>query len=118
MDNHHHQVLDELRGPTKDLRHAVPAAWSGFQALHAGAMAEGAVPTRLKETIALALSVVQHCDGCIAYHAKGAADAGATPEEVAEVLGVALLMAGGPATVYAPRAFEAFLEFREAAASD
>jgi alkylhydroperoxidase/carboxymuconolactone decarboxylase family protein YurZ len=55
--------------------------------------------------------VVKRCDGCIAYHAKAAARAGATPGEVAELLGVALLMDGGTASVYAPRAWEAFTEF-------
>ena len=48
------------------------------------------------------MSVVKRCDGCIAYHAKAAARAGATPGEVAEMLGVALLMDGGTASVYAP----------------
>ena len=55
--------------------------------------------------------MAKRCDGCIAYHAKAAARAGATRAEVAELLGVALLMDGGTASVYAPRAWEAFLEF-------
>jgi AhpD family alkylhydroperoxidase len=108
---HNHQVLSELRGPTKSLRHAIPETWSGFVSLHEAAMADGAVPARLKEASALAISVVERCDGCIAYHAKAAARAGATQAEVAELLGVALLMDGGTASVYAPRAWEAFLEF-------
>lgn len=106
----HQQLLDELRGPTKSLRHAIPDTWAGFVSLHQSAMAEGQVPVRLKEAVALAISVVKRCDGCIAYHAKAAARAGATPGEVAELLGVALLMDGGAASVYAPRAWEAFLE--------
>jgi alkylhydroperoxidase/carboxymuconolactone decarboxylase family protein YurZ len=59
--------------------------------------------------------VATRCDGCIAYHAKAAARAGATPGEVAEMLGVALLLTGGTASVYAPRAWEAFLEFSDEA---
>jgi len=108
----HSEVLAELREPTKSLRHAIPEVWSGFLSLHEAAMTDGAVPTRLKEATALAISVAKRCDGCIAYHAKAAARAGATPEEVAELLGVALLMDGGTASVYAPRAWEAYLEFR------
>jgi AhpD family alkylhydroperoxidase len=107
-----HEILQELREPTRGLRHAVPEAWSGFQSLHGAAMAEGEVPARLKEAVALAISVAKRCDGCIAYHAKAAARAGATPGEVAELLAVALLMDGGTASVYAPRAWEAFEEFR------
>jgi len=107
----HRAVLQELREPTRSLRHAIPDTWAGFLALHDSAMAEGEVPTRLKEAAALAMSVVKRCDGCIAYHARSAARAGATPAEVAELLGVALLMDGGTASVYAPRAWDAFIEF-------
>lgn len=53
----------------------------------------------------------KQCDGCIASHARGAARAGATLEEAAEAIGVAILMNGGPATVYGPRAYAAFSEF-------
>ncbi|MBV9935824.1 MAG: carboxymuconolactone decarboxylase family protein, partial [Actinobacteria bacterium] len=52
------------------------------------------------------------------YHAKAAARRGATPEEVAEALGVALLMDGGSATVYAPRAWDAYREFAGRAPSE
>lgn len=112
----HSDTIQELREPTRSLRHAIGEPWAGFVHLHDAAMAEGEVPTRLKEAAALALSVVKRCDGCIAYHAKAAARAGATPGEVAELLGVALLMDGGTASVYAPRAWEAFCEFGGAAA--
>jgi AhpD family alkylhydroperoxidase len=111
---HHDEVIRELRQPTRELRAAVPDVWAGFHALHAAAMSDGEVPARLKEATALAISVAKRCDGCIAYHAKAAARAGATPGEVAEMLGVALLMDGGTASVYAPRAWEAFVEFSEA----
>jgi AhpD family alkylhydroperoxidase len=112
--DHHHEVLQELRQPTKSLRRAIPDTWAGFQSLHEAAMADGAVPGHLKEVTALVISVVKRCDGCIAYHAHAAARAGASPAEVAELLGVALLMDGGTASVYAPRAWEAFEEFHAA----
>lgn len=111
--SHNHEVLEELRQPTKDLRHAIPETWAAFVSLHGAAVADGEVPARLKEATALAISVAKRCDGCIAYHAKAAARAGATSGEVAELLGVALLMDGGTASVYAPRAWEAFLEFQQ-----
>jgi AhpD family alkylhydroperoxidase len=114
----HADMLQELRKPTRSLRHAIPATWAGFTSLHDAAMADGDVPTRLKEAAALAISVVKRCDGCIAYHAKAAARAGATPGEVAELLGVALLMDGGTASVYAPRAWEAYNEFQASTAGD
>ena len=114
MTNHYLDILMALHEPTRSLRHAVPEAWAGFLALHEGTMTDGSVPKHTKEAVALAISVVKRCDGCIAYHAKAAAKAGAPPAEVAELLAVALLMDGGTASVYAPQAWEAFLEFSTA----
>ena len=108
-----HDVIDDLRGPTREFRKAAPDAWAGFGELHQAAVADGTVPGSMKELVALAIAVATHCDGCVAYHAKAAAAKGATREEVAEVLGVALLMAGGPASVWAPRALAAFDEFAD-----
>jgi len=104
-------VAAGLRVPTRSLRAASPDVWSGFEALHAAAVAEGALPAKVKELMALAIAVVKQCDGCIAYHAKAAAARGATAPEVADALGVALLMDGGTASVYGPRAWAAFHEF-------
>jgi AhpD family alkylhydroperoxidase len=109
--DHYGDVIADLVEPTKSLRDAAPDVWAGFGQLHKAAVADGAIPARLKELMALSIAVVKHCDGCIAYHAKAAARRGATPEEVAEALGVALLMDGGTASVYGPRAWDAYREF-------
>ena len=117
---HYNEVIDELKEPTRSLSEAIPEAWSGFAQLHKAAVADGVLPARIKELMALAIAVVKQCDGCIAYHAKAAARRGATPEEVAEALGVALLMDGGTASVYGPRAWAAYRELasRPAAVQD
>jgi len=114
---HAHNVIEELRVPTRTLRQAAPAAWEGFTKLHGAAVADGVLPGRVKELMALAIAVVKGCDGCIAYHAKAAARAGATRDEVAETISVTLLMDGGTATVYGPRAWAAFEEFAVPTAS-
>lgn len=106
-----HDVLAELREPTRRLRALIPEVYSGFAHTHKAALADGELPTKTKELIALAIGVASHCDGCIASHARGAARAGATEQETAEAIGVAILMTGGPGTVYGPRAMAAFLEF-------
>jgi AhpD family alkylhydroperoxidase len=108
-------VIEELRAPTGSLRNAIPETWAAFAKLHQAAVADGALPAGTKELMALAIAVVKQCDGCIAYHAKAAARRGATPEEVAEALGVALLMDGGTASVYGPRAWDAYREFASSA---
>lgn len=108
---HYTDVIEDLKQPTRALRRADGDVWKGFAEMHRAAVAEGVVPARTKELIALAIAVIKECDGCIAYHASAAARLGASEDEVAEVLGVTLLMGGGPASVWAPRAFDAYREF-------
>jgi AhpD family alkylhydroperoxidase len=105
-------VIEKLRGPTRALRQAVPDVYRGFGQLHDAAFAPGALDRKAKELIALAIAVVKGCEGCIGYHAKTLATLHATPEEVAEMLGVAVVMDGGPAASgHGPIAYAAFLEF-------
>jgi AhpD family alkylhydroperoxidase len=108
---HYADVISELSEPTRALRDASPEVWAGFGQLHKAAVGDGALTAKVKELMALAIAVAKGCDGCIAYHAKAAARRGATPEEVAEALGVVLLMDGGTASVYGPRAWDAYREF-------
>ncbi len=104
-------VLEELRPLHRELRHAIPDVYKGFAEFHHAAFAVGDLDAKTKELIALAISVTQRCDGCIASHSEGAARSGATRREAAEAIGVAMLMNGGPATIYGPRAYAAFCEF-------
>jgi alkylhydroperoxidase/carboxymuconolactone decarboxylase family protein YurZ len=48
------------------------------------------------------------CDGCIAVHTASARKFGATREEIAEALGVAVAINAGAAVVYSTRALDAF----------
>lgn len=107
---HPNEVLGELRQPARDLREHIPDVIGAYAALQRAAMAEGALSAKLKELIALAVAVTRECDGCVASHARGAARQGASEEEVAEALGVAVMLNGGPATVWGPRALAAFKE--------
>lgn len=109
---HWQEELSDLAEPTRSLQQAIPEPWAGFTQLHRGVMKDGALTAAFKEVIALALSVADECDPCIAAHARAAARRGATPEQVAEALGVVLLMTGGPGSTYGPKAWEAYNEFR------
>lgn len=106
-------VREGLRLPSRELRHAIPAVYEGYKQLHDAALAPGALDAKTKELIALAIAVTRECDGCIAAHAHGAVQQGVTAQEAAEAIGVAILMNGGPGTVFGPRAFAAFQEFHE-----
>lgn len=110
-EQHYHDVLSELRPEHRALRQMIPEVYSGFNAISAAALADGALSTKVKELMAMAIGIVHGCDGCIASHARGAAKAGATEEEAAEAIAVSIMMHGGPATVYGARAFSAFTEF-------
>src|SRR5580698_3941241 len=110
---HFHQVTDDLRAPYRELVEAIPDVMAGYGALHQAAMVEGALSTRMKELIALAIAITRECDGCISAHARGAAHRGATVSEVTEMIGVTILMNGGPALVWGPRALAAFHEFAD-----
>lgn len=103
-------VLDDLAPLNRQLRRAIPDVYAGFRELHHAAFADGALDTRTKELIAVAIAVVDGCDGCIASHTRAAARAGASLQEAAEAIGVTFLMKGGPATIYGPRAYDAFRE--------
>jgi AhpD family alkylhydroperoxidase len=111
VHTHGKQVLQDIAPLTRTLRHAIPDVYAGFSELHKAALAPGALDAKTKELIALGIAVSQQCDGCIASHARGAARAGATTQEVAETIGVTILMSGGPATVHGPRALAAFESF-------
>ncbi len=108
----HQEILKAIHEPTKELRDRIPQAYGAFADLHRSALEDGELTGAFKELIAVAIAVHDGCDGCIASHARGAARKGATEQQLAEALGVALLMGGGPATVHAPRAWEAFQEFQ------
>lgn len=106
-----HQVQHDLREPARELRSLIPEVLQGYAALHRAAVTEGELSQRAKELIALAVAVALKCDGCIAAHARSLARLRVPRQEVAEALGVAILLTGGPGTVYGPRALEAFDEF-------
>lgn len=80
----------------------------GFHSLHNAALAEGAVSTKHKELIALAIGISKQCTDCIGFHVKAAIRAGATREEIEETVNVVVLMNGGPGYMYGAKAIEAF----------
>ena len=92
---------------------AHPEAMSTFHSFHKAAVATGALDTKFKELIALAISVTARCDDCIAHHVHDALSAGATRDEIIDAIGVAMLMGGGPGMIYATHAMEALDQFTE-----
>ena len=76
-----------------------PKAWQGFVAFDQAAMADGVIPKKYKELMAIAVALTTQCPYCIAIHKAAAVKAGVTEEEFAEATFVAAaLRAGGAVT--------------------
>ncbi len=103
-----------LSGELRTLRGGATEVMKSFAAIAQAALKPGALDTKTKELIALAISVAVRCDDCIAFHAKAAVDRGATREEILETLGMAIYLGAGPAAMYASHALGAATQFMEA----
>jgi AhpD family alkylhydroperoxidase len=108
-------VYERLQERMAQLGEAAESPMAGFQQLHDAATADGALSRKTKELIALAIGISVRCDGCIAYHVHDSLEAGASREEVAEAVGVAIMMGGGPSVVYGAEAIAAVDQFGEEA---
>ncbi len=104
------EVRDELREPARALRQMIPDVLQGYAQMHRAVMSDGALSVAQKELVALAIAATRECDGCVGSHARGAARSGVTREQVAEAMGVVIMMNGGPGTVWGPRALRSFDE--------
>lgn len=84
----------------------------GFFALHHATLQPGALSTRHKELMALAIGISKQCVDCIGFHVKAAVEAGATRSEIEETVSVCVMMGGGPALMYGTKALEAYDQFK------
>ena len=109
MGKDYPEYRKHLQGLIGQLRGRIPGTMKGFGLLHQESMKAGALSEKQKELIAL--GIASRCDGCIAFHTHESLVQGATPEEVAETIGVAISMGGGPALMYAAHALEALEQF-------
>jgi AhpD family alkylhydroperoxidase len=80
--------------------------YRAFLEMEQAAYSDGALPKKIKELIAVGISVVIDCESCMQWHIEQAAQAGATMREVLEAVEVGIEMGGGPATVSARFALE------------
>jgi AhpD family alkylhydroperoxidase len=111
MTTDYTQRRSELLKGYGALSAAVPDVMKGFGEMHRGAVAGGELSHATKEMMALAIGIAARCDGCIALHVRAALKAGATRGQIHEAIGVAVLMGGGPASVYATDALLALDQF-------
>jgi len=84
-----------------------PGTVHGYVGLSSAGRKASHLGGKTRELIALAVAVTARCDGCIATHADAALKQGATREDIAEVLGVAVSVNAGAALVYSLRTLDA-----------
>jgi AhpD family alkylhydroperoxidase len=84
-----------------------PDTVRGYQTLSAANLKTSKLGEKTRQLISLAVAVTTRCDGCITIHAEAALKAGASREEIAEALGVAVAMNAGAALVYSTRTLDA-----------
>jgi len=108
------KLIGDLSPPLRDLRTGAPDVMKGFSAIAQAALKANALDTKTKELIALAIGVATRCDDCIAFHVKAAVEQGASREEIAETLGMAIYMGAGPSVMYASHAMEAMTQMAPA----
>jgi len=106
----------ELTGRIGQFARLSPGTVQGYQGLSKAGEATGHLDAKTRELIALAVSVTTRCDGCITVHTAEALKHGATKDEIAEALGVAVALNAGAAMVYSARTLDAVDAYTAAAA--
>jgi len=108
------ELTQSVSAGVATLRSSTPEVMRSFSGLGRAAMADGALDSKTKELIALALSVAARCNPCIGFHMQTLVKLGVQRQEIDETLGVATYMGGGPSLMYAASAIAAFDQFSSA----
>jgi AhpD family alkylhydroperoxidase len=105
------ELTRELAAQLRNLRAGAPEVMKAFSGVAQAALAPKALDCKTKELIALGIAVAVRCDDCIAFHVKAAFEQGASQDEIAEALGMAIYIGAGSSAMYASHALEAFRQF-------
>jgi AhpD family alkylhydroperoxidase len=102
--------LTDTRKGLRNLNGAIPETAQAFGGLGKAVKSGGVLDFKTKEFIALGIAVSDRCEPCISLHVEALVKAGATREEVSDVLSMCIQMGGGPAMMYSAKALECFDE--------
>jgi AhpD family alkylhydroperoxidase len=102
--NEYHQAIKTTLGEIMKLS---PDTLRGYRMLSEANAKTSNLGAKTRELIALGVAVTRQCDGCIVVHTEAAMKAGASREEIAEALGVAISVNAGAALIYTTRVFDA-----------
>jgi AhpD family alkylhydroperoxidase len=110
--------LGDMKNHLRELNRTIPGAARGFGALSKAVKEEGALSLKEKECVALGIAVAMRCEPCIGFHVEALAKAGASREELADVLAMAVQMGGGPSLMYAAKTLAAWDQLVTAKAAE
>jgi AhpD family alkylhydroperoxidase len=96
-------MTKELAKQRADL---APDTLAAFKAFSASVFAEGALPKKTKQLIAVAVAHVTQCPYCIRGHTELALKSGATDKEIMEAIWVAAEMRAGGAYAHSNLALD------------
>ncbi len=102
--------LTDTRQQLRALNKTIPDTMQAFGALGKSVKEGGTLDFKSKEFVALGIAVATKCETCIALHVEALVRAGATRDEVGDVLAMSIQMGGGPAMMYAAHALACFDE--------
>ncbi len=105
----HFYHSDDLKRLHK-LRELKPETFDSFVEFDRKAFADGALPVKVKELIAVATAHITQCPYCIDVHTKRAKKAGASETEVAEAIFVAMALRAGGSWAHSAIAMHALEE--------
>jgi AhpD family alkylhydroperoxidase len=100
----YHPTTPEIAARRKEL---APKTHDAFEAFSRAVFADGALPEKTKQLIAVAVAHTTQCPYCIQGHTRLAARRGASPEEIMEAIWVAAEMRAGGAYAHATLALHA-----------
>lgn len=105
------QYRGQLASGVKEIGQLSSDTVRGYVGLSSAGQKKNLLGAKMRELIALAVAVTARCDGCIAVHSEAAIRHGASKEEIAEALGVAVAVNAGAALVYSTRVMDAVKEY-------
>jgi AhpD family alkylhydroperoxidase len=112
--NQYHQ---EIKAKVGEMMKLSPDTVRGYRMVSEANSNTSKLGAKTRELIALGVAVTRQWDGCIVVHTDAALKAGASREEIAEALGVAITVNAGAALVYSTRVLDAVAAKSEQAKS-
>ena len=106
MSDDEQMYPEATRQIAEQRKRLAPGPAEAFRAFSKSVFAEGAIPTKTKQLIAVAVAHVTQCPYCIRGHTRAALRHGATAEEIMEAIWVAAEMRAGGAYAHSALALD------------